>query len=77
LFSASTKSPAALFSFTASAAAIEQAADEPKARMGRPSFDWDSFHVEIAMRIYSGNGLPAKQEALIADMQASMRRPAR
>jgi hypothetical protein len=49
----------------------------PKARMGRPSFDWDSFHVEIAMRIYSGNGLPAKQEALIADMQASMRRPAR
>jgi hypothetical protein len=56
---------------------VEQAADEPKARMGRPSFDWDSFHVEIAMRIYSGNGLPAKQEALIADMQASMRRPAR
>jgi hypothetical protein len=49
---------------------VEQAADEPKARMGRPSFDWDSFHVEIAMRIYSGNGLPAKQEALIADMQA-------
>jgi hypothetical protein len=45
--------------------------------MVRPSFDWDTFHVEIAMRIYSGNGLPAKQEALIADMQASMRRPAR
>jgi hypothetical protein len=50
--------------------AVEQTGDESKARnlRGRPAFDWDSFHVEIAMRIKS-NSFPEKQEAFIADMQ--------
>jgi hypothetical protein len=48
---------------------MERADDEPKARIkGRPPFDWDSFHVEMA-RIYSEKGLPAKQESLIEDMK--------
>jgi hypothetical protein len=49
---------------------MEQADDEPKARIrGRPPLDWMSFHVEMARRIWSENGLPEKQESLIADMQ--------
>jgi hypothetical protein len=50
--------------------AVEQTGDESKARnlRGRPPFNWESFHVEIAMRIKS-NSFPEKQEALIADMQ--------
>jgi hypothetical protein len=51
--------------------AVEQeGGDESMARKqrGRPAFNWDSFHVEIAMRIES-NSFPEKQEALIADMQ--------
>jgi len=35
---------------------------------GRPAFNWEDFHVEMAKRARSGN-LPQKQEALIADMQ--------
>jgi hypothetical protein len=38
-------------------------------RRGRPSLDWDAFHLEMARRLQAGD-LPAKQEALIADMQA-------
>jgi hypothetical protein len=38
-------------------------------KRGRPSFDWDELHLELAKRL-TGNALPAKQEALIADMQA-------
>jgi hypothetical protein len=38
-------------------------------RRGRPPFDWDAFHLEMAKRVHA-DGLPAKQEALIADMQA-------
>jgi hypothetical protein len=36
---------------------------------GRPALDWESFHVEVARRVGAG-GLPRKQEALIAEMQA-------
>lgn len=35
---------------------------------GRPPFDWDALHVEMAARIKE-HGLPAKQEAFIAEMQ--------
>jgi hypothetical protein len=50
--------------------AVELEDDESKAcnLRGRPAFNWDSFHVEIAMRIKS-NSFPEKQEALIADMK--------
>jgi hypothetical protein len=50
--------------------AVELEGDESTARnlRGRPSFNWESFHVEIAMRI-KFNSFPEKQEALIVDMQ--------
>jgi hypothetical protein len=35
---------------------------------GRPSFDWDAFHVEVARRIKDGS-LPQKQEAFILELQ--------
>lgn len=38
-------------------------------KRGRPAFNWDELHLELAKRV-AGNGLPKKQEALIADMQA-------
>ena len=38
-------------------------------KRGRPSFDWDELHLELAKRV-AANALPSKQEALIADMQA-------
>jgi hypothetical protein len=38
-------------------------------RRGRPAFDWDAFHLEITRRLHA-NGLPKKQEALVAEMQA-------
>ncbi len=37
-------------------------------RRGRPSFDWEALHVEIAKRI-AHSTLPGKQEAMIAEMQ--------
>jgi hypothetical protein len=37
-------------------------------KRGRPAFDWDSFHLEMAKRLRVNN-LPRKQEALIAEMQ--------
>jgi hypothetical protein len=40
-----------------------------KPRRGRPPFDWDAFHLELARRLKKGD-LPKKQEALVADMQA-------
>ena len=39
-----------------------------QSRRGRPSFNWDEFHVEVAKRIRD-TGLPAKREAFIAEMQ--------
>lgn len=38
-------------------------------RRGRPPYDWDAFHLEMAKRCKNGD-LPTKQEALIAEMQA-------
>lgn len=38
-------------------------------KRGRPSFDWDSFYLEITDRVKKDD-LPDKQEALIAEMQA-------
>jgi hypothetical protein len=35
---------------------------------GRPSYDWDAFHLEVAKRLLQGN-VPAKKEAFVADMQ--------
>lgn len=49
-----------------------QIVDRPMAARdtrGRRPFDWDSFHLEMAARLRS-NTLPAKQEALVAEMQA-------
>lgn len=49
-----------------------QIIDQPMAardKRGRRPFDWDSFHLEMARRLRS-SGFPAKQEALVADMQA-------
>lgn len=37
-------------------------------RRGRRPFNWDEFHIEMAGRVQRGP-LPAKQEALIAEMQ--------
>jgi hypothetical protein len=38
--------------------------------VGRPPYDWDSFHIEVARRLLMANGeLPDKQEAFIAEMQ--------
>ncbi len=42
---------------------------QSSARRGRPAFDWDAFHLEITRRLHA-NGLPKKQEALVAEMQA-------
>ena len=36
--------------------------------VGRPSFRWDEFNVEIAKRARDGS-LPDKQEAMIGEMQ--------
>jgi hypothetical protein len=47
----------------------EQGKLRHETKRGRPSFDWDELHLELAKRLTS-NALPAKQEALIADMQA-------
>jgi hypothetical protein len=46
----------------------ESSAARPGKR-GRPSLDWDAFHIEMAKRVKAGS-LPQKQEALIADMQS-------
>lgn len=37
-------------------------------RMGRPSFDWDEFHLEITRRLQNDK-VPDKQEAFIHDMR--------
>ena len=42
-------------------------ADQVK-RRGRPAYDWDSFHVEVA-RLYANGEMPQKKEAAIALMQ--------
>jgi hypothetical protein len=36
--------------------------------LGRPSFKWDEFHLEIAERLQKGV-LPTKQKAFISEMQ--------
>jgi hypothetical protein len=46
----------------------QSAESRVRTNRGRPPYDWDSFHVEVAARIQA-DGLPAKQEAFIADMQ--------
>ena len=38
-------------------------------KRGRPAYDWDTFHLQMARRCKEGS-LPTKQEALIAEMQA-------
>jgi hypothetical protein len=48
--------------------ATEDDAHLPRKSRGRPSLDWDSFHVEVAARIRA-SPLPEKQEAFIAEMQ--------
>lgn len=44
------------------------ALNSPAATVGRPSLPWDDFHVEMARRFCVGN-IPAKQEAMIAEMR--------
>ena len=38
-------------------------------RRGRPPFEWDAFHVEVARRIHQRQ-VPRKREAFVAEMQA-------
>ena len=41
----------------------------PRPTRGRPSFNWEQFHVEVAAMVESGE-LPAKKEAAIAHFQS-------
>jgi hypothetical protein len=43
--------------------------DAPASRLGRPSYRWEEFNIEMAKRVRDG-ALPEKQEAMISNMQA-------